>query len=83
MKSLKSLNFEANEVLEREQMKTVLGGDGMTYMDLNGNGSSGGECTVLCSDGTRHPTNDCKRTTADSACPGGASSCAGPASICS
>ncbi|WP_175416280.1 TIGR04149 family rSAM-modified RiPP [Aggregatimonas sangjinii] len=44
MKSLSSLNFEANEVLQRSQMKTVFGGA------VCSSGSS--EVGFACADGT-------------------------------
>jgi hypothetical protein len=46
MKSLKSLNFGANEVLQRNEMKSVLG-SGMMLMDLNGNGGGSSVCSIF------------------------------------
>ena len=87
MKSLKSLNFGANEMLLRNEMKTILGGEGDTLTQSGpGGGGPGfeGPCTVLCANDERVSSDSCATSNANTACTGkgGPRSCAGPGGVC-
>lgn len=51
---LKNLKSNANDLLQREQLKTVVGG-------------YGGGCHVLCNSGSQYPVSNCEEA-ADIAC---------------
>ena len=75
MKNFKNLNFGGNEVLQRNQMKSVLGGN-HTLTDA-GDGSD--TCSARCLDGSIHDVTSCARATVDTACEnyGGIDICSG------
>lgn len=85
MKSLKSLNFGANEMLLRNEMKSVLGGEGDTLTQSGPVGGPGfeGPCIVLFANDERVSSDSCATSNANTACTGkgGPRSCAGPAGV--
>ncbi|WP_026808949.1 hypothetical protein [Arenibacter latericius] len=70
--SLKNLKLNSNDLLQREQLRSVFGGYG------------GGSCTLHCVDGTELSVTSCKGGDARESCKdyGGPDRCSGDATTC-
>lgn len=69
--SLKKLSFETNEILDNDQLKTILGGVNDSHAPEPSDhtpGGGGGSVAVVCNNGASTWAYSCNSSTASSFC---------------